>query len=109
MFGVATCRVTCYTACMDIKIAEALSLLMMRINASLDDSVAFVRDKCSAEDLQWYRREVGKVMGALYLDIEEKLWAEHRSLRPREMDGEYAVDPTNFEPRFYAVRNDGDT
>lgn len=37
--GVATCRPTCYTAAMDIKIAEALSLLMMRINWNLNDSV----------------------------------------------------------------------
>jgi hypothetical protein len=86
---------------MDIKVAEALSLLMMRINSNLNDSVALVRDKCSAEDLQWYRREVGKGTGALCLDIEEKLWTEHPELRPREMDGDYVVDPSNFEPRFY--------
>ena len=93
---------------MDIKVAEALSLLMMRINSNLNDSVAFVRDKCSAEDLHWYRREVGKVMGALCLDIEEKLWAQHPDLRPREMDGDYVVDYSNFEPRFYAVRRNSD-
>ena len=93
---------------MDIKVAEALSLLMMRINSNLNDSVAFVRDKCSAEDLHWYRREVGKVMGALCLDIEEKLWAQHPDLRPREMDGDYVVDSSNFEPRFYAVRRNSD-
>ena len=58
---------------MDIEVAEALGLPMMRINSILNDSVALVRDKCSAEDLQWYRREVGKVMGALCLDIDEKL------------------------------------
>ena len=86
---------------MDIKVAEALSLLMMRINSNLNDSVALVRDACSAEDLQWYRREAGKVMGALCLDIEERLWVEHPSLRPREMDGDCLVDPANFEPRFY--------
>lgn len=93
---------------MDIKVAEALSLLMMRINANLDDSVAYVRDNCNAEELGWYRREVGKIMGAVLLDIEEKLWAEHPELRPREMKGPYAVDSANWEPRFYALRRDGD-
>ena len=48
---------------MDIKTAEALSLLMMRINANLDDSVAMVRDKGSPEELPWYRQEAGKIMG----------------------------------------------
>ena len=56
---------------------------MMRINSNLDDSVALVRDKCSAEDLQWYRREVGKVMGAVCLDIEEKLWVGGTPLSDR--------------------------
>ena len=93
---------------MDIKVAEALSLLMMRINSNLDDSVALVRDKCSAQDLHWYRREIGKVMGALCLDIEERLWAEHPGLKPREMDGSSIVDPSNFEPRFYPIRPDDD-
>jgi hypothetical protein len=93
---------------MDIKVAEALSLLMMRINSNLDGSVAMVRDNCNAQDLQWYRLEAGKVMGAVFLDIEEKLWAEHPELRPREMDGNYVVNPSNFEPRFYVVRQDSD-
>jgi hypothetical protein len=92
----------------DIKTVEAFSLLMMRINANLDDSVAMVRDEGSPEELQWYRQEVGKITGDLYLDIEERLLAEPPSLRPREMKGDYIVDPSNFEPRFYAIRRDSD-
>lgn len=42
---------------MEIEVAEALSLLMMRINSQLNDSVAFVRDRCSANDLHWFRRD----------------------------------------------------
>jgi hypothetical protein len=93
---------------MDIEVAEALNLLMMRINSNLNDSVAFVRDKCNPEELKWYRREVGKVMGATCLDIQEIIWAEHPSLKPIEMGGTYVVDPSNFEPRFYAVRRESD-
>jgi hypothetical protein len=93
---------------MDIKVAEALSLLMMRINSNLNDSVAYVRDHCESEELHWYRRAAGQIMGSLILDIEEKLWAEHPALRPRELDGPYAVDPTNWEPRFYSMRRDSD-
>jgi hypothetical protein len=93
---------------MDIKIAEALSLLMMRISSNLDDSTAFVRDHCTAQEFAWYRKVVGKVMGSLYLDIEENLWAEHPGLRPRKMRGTYEVDPSAFEPRFYALRRESD-
>lgn len=73
---------------MDIKTAEALSLLIMRIDSQLNDSVALVRDKCSSEELQWYRREAGNVMGTLHIDIQERLWTEHSSLRTREMGGD---------------------
>jgi hypothetical protein len=93
---------------MDAKVAEAISLLMMRINSNLNDSVAYVRDHCDPDELQWYRREVGKIMGAVILDVEERLWAEHPSLRPQELDGPYHVDPANWEPRFYALRRDDD-
>lgn len=86
---------------MYIETAEAWSLLFLHINSQLNDSVAVVRDKCSAEDLHWYRRGAGKIIGGLQLYIQGRLWAEHPSLRPHEMDGEYVVDPSNFEPRFY--------
>jgi hypothetical protein len=92
---------------MDIKVAEALSLLMMRVNSNLNDSIALVRDRCDPEDLRWYRREAGKVMGAL-LDLEEKLWTEHPALRPCEMKGSYVVDPSNFESRFYETQSDSE-
>jgi len=93
---------------MDAKVAEALSLLMLRINANLDDSVAFVRDNCHPEELKWYRTEVGKVMGAICLDIEEMLWAEHPQLRPETLDGPYRVNLENWEPRFYAPRRESE-
>lgn len=51
---------------MDNKTAEALSLLIMRINSQF-----------------------------------KRLWSEHPSPRTREVDEDYLVDPSNFEPRFY--------
>ena len=86
---------------MDRTVAEGLSILMMQIGANLDQSVAYVRDHCSKEEFEAYRTEVGKIMGAIYLDIEEKLYREHPSLRPEALDGPYKVDPKIFDPRFY--------
>jgi hypothetical protein len=84
--------------------AEKLSILMMQINAQLDDSVAYVRDTESKEDFESYRDIIARVMASLYLDVEEKLWREHPELRPVLMDGPYQVDPKRFEPRFYLKR-----
>jgi hypothetical protein len=99
-----TGAVTKWQESMDIKVAEALSLLMMRINANLDDSIALMLDNGSVEEVAWYRQEAGKIMGALMLEIEERLWSEHPSLRPKELGGSYVVPTSSFEPRFYQVR-----
>lgn len=86
---------------MDKASAEKLSVLIMQINAKLDESVAFVRDNAGEEEFGEYRKIVGRIMGSLYLDIEEKLWGEYPELRPKEMGGSYEVAKTLFEPRFY--------
>ncbi len=77
---------------------------MMKINAQLDDSVAYVHDMESKEDFESYRDIIARVMALLYLDVEERLWREHPELRPTLMDGPYQVDPKLFEPRFYSKR-----
>lgn len=77
----------------------------MQINAKLDQSVAFVRDHDTEENFKEYRQVVGKIMGSLYLDIEEKLWQQYPELRPKQMDGPYEVSENIFEPRFYINKN----
>jgi hypothetical protein len=52
--------------------------------------------------------KLARLWGGLYLEIAEKLWSEHPSLRPREVGGHYEFDAAIFEPRFYAVRRDTD-
>ena len=81
--------------------AEKLSILIMQINAKLDQSVAFVRDHDTENKFKEYRQVVGKIMGSLYLDIEEKLWQQYPELRPKQMDGPYEVPESIFEPGFY--------
>ena len=57
--------------------AEKLSLLMMQLSSKLDQSVAFVIDKELEEMFDNYKLTVGKIMGSLYLDIEEKIWKKY--------------------------------
>ncbi len=94
---------------MDKEAAEKLSVLMMQINAMLDQSVAFVRDHDTDENFEEYRQVIGKIMGSLYLDVEEKIWHKHPELRPKQMDGPYEVDESIFEPRFYIYKNENST
>jgi hypothetical protein len=86
---------------MESKVAERLNALIARTVAHLDQSIAYVRDTCSKEEFEVYRRSVGQVMGILYVEVEEKLWSEHPHLRPRKMGGTHEPDPSVLEPPFY--------
>ena len=86
---------------MDFDVAEKISILMLQLNSKLDDSVAYVRDNCTQEELEVYRRAVGKIMGAILMDIEEPIFKEHPSLLPDGLGGPNKIDPNIFEPRFY--------
>ena len=69
----------------DPTIAAKISSLMMNIADQLDESIALVMGKCSAEEVKTYKRSVGRVMGEL-LEILNPLYAEHPQLKPPEAD-----------------------
>ena len=92
---------------MGIDVAEQISLLMLRLNANLDQSIAYVQDNCSEAEFEAYRQAVSRVMGEIYIGIEEKIWQDHASLRPQAMDGPYEVSESVYEPHFYRRKPDG--
>lgn len=85
--------------------AERLSILLMQIVASLDQSAAFVKDKDSKEHWEKYRIAAGKAMGEIYLELEEPLWKRFPHLKPDSLGGTYKVSPEIFEPKFYENRD----
>ena len=80
--------------------AEALSLLVLQLNAKMNDSVAFVKEKGTPGEFDAYRLQAAEVMGALH-GIAETLYARHPHLRPAELGGTYLIAPAVFENRFY--------
>jgi len=90
---------------MDREVAEKLSVLMLRVVAQLDQSVAYVRDNCDRREFEAYRRVAGQVIGTIYVDIEEKMWTQHPHLRPESLGGRFKVDAAVLVPPFYS---DGD-
>ena len=65
--------------------AKEVSELMQAILAQLDQSVRRVQEKEPDADFQRYRRAVGKVLGAVVLDIMNPLYAEHPDLKPPQL------------------------
>ena len=81
--------------------AESLSIALLQIVAKLNQSAAFVRDRDDEENWDKYRDAVGRAMAAVFLDLEEPLWARFPDLRPEYLDGPYKTDPAIYEPYFY--------
>jgi len=83
--------------------AEALSLLILQLNARMNDSVRFMKEKGTPEEFTAYRLQAAEVMGALH-GIAETLYAQHPHLKPSELGGTYSVDPAVFKDSFYVRR-----
>jgi len=62
--------------------AKAISELMLEVGTSLDDSVRMIKERCSPEEFESYRRAVGKVMGSMLLDVMNPLYELHPELKP---------------------------
>ncbi len=67
-------------------VAKEVSQLMIEYGAKLDASVALVKQQCSTEEFEAYRKAVGKIMGYMLLDVMNPLYEKHRDLKPAELD-----------------------
>ena len=66
-------------------VAKEISQLMLEYGAKLDASVALVKEECSVEEFNVYRKAVGKIMGYMLLDVMNPLYEKHPDLKPSEL------------------------
>jgi len=66
--------------------AREISELMLDIFRRVDESVAVVKQSCSAEEAAAYQKATGRVVGAVVLDILEPLYERHPNLKPHNWD-----------------------
>jgi hypothetical protein len=69
----------------DIGVAENVSKLMLDCGARLDESVALVGSKCSADEFAAYQQAVGKIMCDILFEVLNPLYKAHPSLKPPEL------------------------
>jgi len=81
--------------------AESLSLVLLRVVGTLDQTASFVRDKNESASWDRYRQAVGRAMGVVALDLAEPLWERFPELRPEQLGGAYKVHKSIYEPLFY--------
>jgi hypothetical protein len=68
------------------EVAEKVNALMLEIGAKLNASIADVENSCPEEEFVNYHRVVGKIMGAMLLDIMNPIYAAHPALKPSQLE-----------------------
>jgi hypothetical protein len=66
--------------------AKRVSDLMLEVFRLVDESCAMVRDSCSEEEAAVYVKAVGRVAGAVVMDVLEPLYEKNPNLKPQNWD-----------------------
>lgn len=72
----------------DDDVAKQINELMLEFRIRLSDSVGYVRETCSEEEVLQYKKAVGKVLGYMIYEIIEPIYDRHPVLRPGDLEGE---------------------
>ena len=93
-------------------VAEGVTAFTLEYSAKLNQSVQRVKDTCSSEEFERYRRIVGRIMGYMYIDIMRPIFFEYPDLepeslrrRPGEKNAETEPPTANGEEATDATRN----
>jgi hypothetical protein len=70
----------------DESLARQVSDLMLECGAKLDASVAAMQSKLPEDEFVEYRRAIGRVMGAMLLDIMNPIYERHPQIKPSHLD-----------------------
>lgn len=68
-----------------IVVPQQIQDMMKDIVETLNTSIVTVREHCSPEEFQIYRRAIGSVMGEILLEVLNPLHSDHPSLKPQEL------------------------
>lgn len=69
----------------DERIAQEIVAALIDCSSKLNESIRLVRQKCTDEEFQKYRKGTGFVMGYLYTEVLAKIYRKHPQLEPREL------------------------
>ena len=65
--------------------ARKVEMTMRKCSASLNDSIRLVMETCPDAEFKAYRKIIGKVLGAIYLDVMQPIHRRFPDLEPKEL------------------------
>ena len=67
------------------EIAQEMLSMLEAQSKELNNSLIRVQENCSKDEFEAYREEIGKIMGAMYLDIMKPIHRKYPELEPVEL------------------------
>jgi hypothetical protein len=65
--------------------AKKVEKTMRKCSRALDESIRLVMDTCPEAEFKAYRRTIGQIMGAIYLDVMRPIHRRFPDLEPEEL------------------------
>ena len=66
----------------DAKTAKQVSGMMLEISSQLEQSVVEIKQTCTAEEFEEYRRSVAKILTQILITVLNRLYSQHPALKP---------------------------
>jgi hypothetical protein len=70
---------------MDRPTAAQIESIMREVCERLNESIRLVKDSSTAIESQDYRRKIGKVMGDIFLEVQQPIYTAYPELTPVEL------------------------
>jgi hypothetical protein len=70
----------------NVETARLINELMLDVFYRVDESVRSVKKTCPPEEAAAYQKAVGRVAGAIVMDVLERLYEKHPELKPANWD-----------------------
>jgi hypothetical protein len=70
----------------DINIAKQISDMMTTVFSQITESISMVKENCTPEDAAAYKRALGRLLGAIVMDVLEPLYERNPALKPADWD-----------------------
>jgi len=71
---------------MDTQVAQKITDDMLNIVNEIAMSIAYVQEHCSEDEIKRYRRAVGRVTTAVFLDVLNPLFVMHPEVKPANFE-----------------------
>ena len=65
--------------------AQQVEIIMRDVRERLNESIKIVMNSSDPDEFHRYRRQIGKVMGEIFLEIQQPIYDEHPDLTPSSL------------------------